>query len=123
VLAIACDVLAGEIAARAGNTREAIARLQDAARAEDALTYGEPPDWPVPVRHHLGAVLLAARRGAEAERAYQEDLARFPENVWSLRGLAASLRAQGKDGAAEEVERRLTAAAAGSDVSASGSRF
>jgi hypothetical protein len=123
VLAIARDVLAGEIAAKAGQPQEAITRLRAAARAEDALTYGEPPVWPVPVRHHLGAVLLSSGRAADAERVYLEDLARFPENVWSLKGLVESLKAQGKTAPAAEAERRLTAAAIGSDVNPTASRF
>jgi hypothetical protein len=75
------------------------------------------------VRQHLGAVLLEGGRPAEAERVYLEDLARFPENGWSLLGLAASLRAQGKDGAAAEVERRRAAAWAASDVTPQASRY
>jgi hypothetical protein len=36
-------------------------------------------------------------RYAEAEQIYREDLARLPENGWSLYGLASSLRAQKKN--------------------------
>jgi hypothetical protein len=36
-------------------------------------------------------------RYPEAEQIYREDLARLPENGWSLYGLASSLRAQKKD--------------------------
>jgi tetratricopeptide (TPR) repeat protein len=123
VLAIARDVLAGEIEARAGQPQQAITLLRAAARAEDALTYGEPPDWPVPVRHHLGAVLLASGRAVDAERVYLEDLARFPENVWSLAGLVESLKAQGKTGPAADAQRRLDAARTGADVATPGSRY
>jgi hypothetical protein len=123
VLAIARDVLAGEIEARAGQPQQAITLLRAAARVEDALTYGEPPDWPVPVRHHLGAVLLASGRAVDAERVYLEDLARFPENVWSLAGLVESLKAQGKSGPAADAQRRLDAARTGADVATPGSRY
>jgi tetratricopeptide (TPR) repeat protein len=123
VLAIARDVLGGEIAARSGAPQEALTLLRAAARAEDALTYGEPPDWPVPVRHHVGAVLLENGRAADAERVYLEDLARFPENGWSLKGLVQSLEAQGKTGPAAEAERRLAAAWAGADVTPTTSRY
>ena len=74
ILGIAAGVLAGEIAAKRGNHSQAINHLREAARQEDALVYGEPPDWPVPVRHNLGAVLLKAGQPAEAENAYREDL-------------------------------------------------
>jgi hypothetical protein len=36
-------------------------------------------------------------RYAEAEQVYREDLARLPENGWSLYGLASSLKAQQKN--------------------------
>jgi tetratricopeptide (TPR) repeat protein len=123
VLAIARRVLAGEIAAGRGDLTGAIASLEEAARSEDALTYGEPPDWPVPVRHHLGAVLLEAGRAADAERVYREDLARFPENGWALFGLAQSLRAQGREVEATQVEQRFANAWAGSDVTLTAAGF
>ncbi|CAN5806310.1 hypothetical protein BH20GEM3_BH20GEM3_15830 [soil metagenome] len=123
ILQIASNVLAGEIAAQRGNHQEAITHLKEAAQQEDALTYGEPPDWPVPVRHNLGAVLLKAKRPAEAEAAYREDLKRFPENGWALHGLAKSLQAQGKTTEAQTVQARLTKAWEGADVRLNGSRF
>jgi len=65
---------------------------------EDALKYDEPPGWMIPVRHVLGAVLMKAGRFGEAEQVYRDDLARVPENGWSLFGLAESLREQKKNG-------------------------
>ena len=91
VLGIASEVLAGQIAAAEGDLTGAVARLREAARLEDEMVYGEPPEWTVPVRHDLGAALLRAGLAAEAETVYRADLARFPENVWSLAGLAESL--------------------------------
>jgi hypothetical protein len=58
----------------------------------------------VPARQDLGAVLLMANRPAEAEQAFREDLAKFPENGWSLHGLATALRAQGRSADADAVE-------------------
>jgi hypothetical protein len=55
----------------------------------------------IPVRHSLGAVLMKQDRLAEAERVYRDDLARLPENGWSLLGLTESLRKQNKN--ADEV--------------------
>lgn len=54
---------------------------------------------------------------------YLEDLARFPENGWSLKGLAASLRAAGEVEEAEAVERRFRRAWRGADVEIHASSF
>lgn len=105
VLAIAVQVLEGYIAAAEGDLSAAIERLRSAARAEDQLTYGEPPDWSVPVREELGWILLRAGRTTEAERVFREDLERFPRNAWSMRGLAALEAAAGADGAAIAQDR------------------
>jgi len=123
VLSVAGHVLAGEIVAKRGDFVQAVRHLELGAAEEDAFTYGEPPDWPVPVRHHLGAVLLATDRPADAERVYREDLDRFPENGWALYGLVQALNAQAKTAEAAEVERRLAAAWQGADVTLTGSRF
>jgi hypothetical protein len=48
---------------------------------------------------------MAARRFAEAEQVYREDLKRLPENGWSLFGLSEALAAQGKSGAELEATR------------------
>lgn len=115
VLAIAAEVLAGFVAQASGDVAAAVANLETAVRLEDALTYGEPPEWTVPPRQDLGAVLLVAGRPRDAERAFREDLAKFPENGWSLRGLAAALRAQGKAAEAADVESRFQKAWATAD--------
>ncbi|HSJ29922.1 MAG TPA: hypothetical protein VK933_00715 [Longimicrobiales bacterium] len=107
LLAIAANVLDGHIAAARGDYAVAIQRLTAAAAGEDDLVYGEPPEWTVPVRHDLGNVLLKAGRAADAEAAFREDLRRFPENGWSLDGLARSLTAQGRAAEAAEVRQRF----------------
>lgn len=106
ILAVAEPMVEGEILIREGNMEEGIAALRAAVKVEDTLRYDEPPGWIVPVRHPLGAALIKAGRFAEAEQVYRDDLQRLPENGWSLRGLAQSLRAQSKDEAAA-VEARF----------------
>jgi tetratricopeptide (TPR) repeat protein len=110
ILRVAEEVLAGSIAGARGDHAAAAAHLREAVRREDALVYGEPPDWTVPVRQELGEALLAAGCPAEAERAFREELERFPDNGWSLRGLARSLRAQGREAEAAAAEARFRAA-------------
>jgi tetratricopeptide (TPR) repeat protein len=123
VLRIALNVLDGEIAAARGDFDRAVTRLKEAADIEDGLTYGEPPEWLVPVRHDLGAVLLAAGRPADAESVYRQDLRRFPENGWSLHGLAESLTRQGRTTEAEAVRKQAAEAWRAADVTILGSRF
>ncbi len=107
VLGLAAEVLAGHVAAARGDHETAIRHLREAARREDALAYGEPPEWTVPVRQELGAILVAAGRAPDAERAFREDLQRFPENGWSLRGLQRALAMQGKETEARAIAARL----------------
>ncbi len=122
-LAIAGHALRGEIALRQDRPRQAVDAFKEAAEIEDGMVYTEPPTWYYPVRHSLGKALLADHRPAEAERAYREDLARFPENGWSLFGLAQSLGAQGKRVEAAEVRQRFARAWRVADVKLSASRF
>lgn len=107
LFAIGEDMLEGEILVREGKMREGIAKLRAAIEKEDKLRYGEPPDWVVPVRHALGAFLLKDGQAAEAEAVYREDLRRWPDNGWSLFGLAASLEAQGKKAEAAKVRAKF----------------
>jgi tetratricopeptide (TPR) repeat protein len=115
-LSIADHMLAGEIAFRRGDLDDAIASLREAVRIEDTLLYTEPPDWVQPVRHTLGAVLVHAKRYDEAREVYEDDLKHWPENGWSLLGLAQSLRGMGKTAEADAVEQRFQKAWARADI-------
>jgi tetratricopeptide (TPR) repeat protein len=123
LLGIAEEVLAGEIALRKGDPDAAIAHLREAVAREDALAYDEPPPWHAPVRQTLGAALLAADRGAEAEQVYLEDLAKYPDNGWSLFGLTAALRQQGRAEEAEATRRAFETAWSQADVTLESSRL
>ena len=101
LLAIAMPMVEGEILIAEGKVDSGVEQLRAAIQKEDALKYDEPPGWMIPVRHSLGAVLMKQKRFAEAEQVYRDDLARLPENGWSLLGLAESLRKQMKN--ADEV--------------------
>jgi tetratricopeptide (TPR) repeat protein len=123
ILEIATAVLEGELAAKRGDYEKAIAQLHRGVLLEDNLIYNEPPDWHVPVRQSLGAVLLEAGRPAEAEAVYWQDLQLNRENGWSLFGLMQSLRAQGKEEQAVLVEKRFRKAWSQADVTLLASRF
>jgi tetratricopeptide (TPR) repeat protein len=107
VLSIAEKMLAGEIAYRKGAIDESVRELKQAVSIEDDLLYMEPPEWIQPVRHTLGAVLVSAKRYDEAEEVYRADLLRWPNNGWSLFGLAQCLRAKGITAEAKSVERQF----------------
>ena len=122
-LSIAVHALSGEIATRRGDLEAGLTHFREAAKIEDGGLYFEPPKWYYPIRHSLGATLLKARHPAEAEKVYRTDLRRFPENGWSLFGLAQALRAQKKHSEADAVEARFRQAWASTDVTLTASRF
>jgi tetratricopeptide (TPR) repeat protein len=123
LFAVAEEALEGEILAREGKLAEAVAALQSAAAKEEKLKYSEPPAWVVPVKHALGAWLLKAGRAAEAEAVYRADLAQWPDNGFSLFGLAASLEAQGKMAEAAATRRAFDATWKHADVTLPASCF
>lgn len=107
VLALAATVLSGEIALAEGDYDRAIEQLQAAVDLENQLVYTEPPDWYSPSQNLLGQGLLKVGRYSEAEAAFRADLDAYPENGWSLHGLAQSLRAQGRMAEAAAVQARF----------------
>ncbi|MEQ8786173.1 MAG: hypothetical protein RIC55_07730 [Pirellulaceae bacterium] len=116
VVAIARAMAEGELAFRESRMEEAFASLRHAVKLEEALSYDEPPGWMQPVRHALGALLLADGRHEEAESVYRADLERHPDNAWSLLGLQQSLGLQGKVEAADALAERVDGAWARADV-------
>jgi tetratricopeptide (TPR) repeat protein len=123
VLQMAANVLAGELAAKAGDAASAERLLRSAVAEQDTHWFTEPPVWYFPTRQALGAVLLQLNRAADAEQVYREDLKRNPNNGWSLFGLAQSLRAQGKTAEAAQVQERFEQAWKRADVRLTASRF
>jgi len=123
LLQLAANVLAGEIAAKAGDTATAERLLRAAVTEQDTHWFTEPPPWYFPVRHALGAVLLQGNRAAAAEQVYREDLKNNPGNGWALYGLAQSQRAQGKTAEATQTEETFRRAWTQADVTLTASRF
>lgn len=107
VLAMVSHLLQGQMAP---DVDGAVRHLQSAVAAQDAFKYDEPEPWPWSVRETLGAVLLKAGRGAEAEQVFRDDLQRNPGSGRALFGLAKSLEAQGRTAEAAMVSREADAA-------------
>ena len=95
----------------------------DWSRATPHNRFDEPPPWQQTARQSLGAVLLVANKPTEAEAMYREDLARYPENGWSLYGLTQALRAQKKTSEASSVEARFRKTWSKSDMKLQASRY
>lgn len=123
ILAIAPEVLAGEIAAARKQYDQAIAYLEKAVRLEDALVYTEPAEFHLPPRLALGAILLESGQPAEAETVFWEDLRRNRNNGWALYGLKQALEAQHKHDEAKLIGERFRQAWARSDVTLTAPRF
>ncbi|QDU89541.1 Tetratricopeptide repeat protein [Pirellulimonas nuda] len=116
VLAVARAMAAGELAFHEGDKERAFELLRQGVVLEESLSYDEPPGWMQPVRHALGALLLADARHAEAEGVYRSDLARHPNNAWALLGLQQSLGLQGKTAEADALAESVRQAWARADV-------
>ncbi|BBY83567.1 tetratricopeptide repeat protein [Mycolicibacterium pulveris] len=125
ILAIAAEMLAGEIAYREGRYDEAFACLEAAIALDDALPYDEPWGWMQPTRHAYGALLLEQGHVERAARVYAADLGlddtlprpcQHPNNVWSLHGYHECLQRLGRTGEATIIGRQLVLALARADV-------
>ncbi len=123
VLAIVTPMLEGEILVHEKRIDEGIAQLRAAIAEEDKLKYDEPPAWLIPVRHALGAALMANGRHAEAAEVYREDLARLPNNGWSLFGLSEALVQLRKFDEARSVREQYQLAWSKADTTITSSCF
>eukprot|EP01134_Creolimax_fragrantissima_P003587 CFRG3587T1 len=113
ILAVAVEMLKGEIEYRKGNYSVAFTSLQKAIELEDTLPYDEPWGWMQPVRHAFGALALQQGSVTVAEEVYRADLglnptlkrsSRHPGNVWSLHGLMECMEKLGKRDTNEYIE-------------------
>ncbi len=120
---IAEQILAAEFALVDGDFESAISALRKAVPIEDAIPYDEPPGWHLPVRQILGGVLLETGHAHEAQMAFEAELRRNPENIWSLFGLKQALWTQNKNAEAERAEARYAKASTYSDVELKRSYF
>jgi tetratricopeptide (TPR) repeat protein len=132
ILAVADEMMRGEIAYRRGDVDGAFAHLRRSVELDDGLPYDEPWGWMQPTRHALGALLLEQGRIEDAEAVYRADLGldktvsrarQHPDNIWSLHGLHECLVKLGKVAEAEMIEPRLAIATALADTPVKSSCF
>jgi len=116
VMGIALNMLDGKIAAARHDYRKTVTELEKAIKTYDALHYDEPPDWYLPPREQLDAVLLAAGKTGEAEAAFRADLRQNPKNGRSFFGLGEALKAQGKLSEAAEATSQFRESWKNADV-------
>jgi tetratricopeptide (TPR) repeat protein len=125
LLAVAEEMLNGELEYRKSNYDVAFAHLRRSVALDDALPYDEPWGWMQPARHALGALLLEQGRVEEAEEVYRSDLGlndkisracQHLENPWSLHGLHECLIRRGETHEAAMIKQRLDLAAARAEV-------
>lgn len=116
VIFVAVTDLTARVAEAKGEVPAAIKAFTEAVAAEDHLGYNEPPDWLIPERERLGALLLKAGKFADAEKVFRADLQKNVDNPRSLFGLYRSLAGQRKY-AAQETKTAFDKAWAGADVS------
>jgi len=104
LLGTVAGILEGEILWSGGDLSGAIAAFERASKVEDGLAYDEPEALPFAARHWLGAALLEAKRYADAERVYREELEDHPHNGWSLIGLQRALAGRGATSAEVDAD-------------------
>ena len=132
ILAIAREMMLGEIEYRRGNFAAAFDHLRESVHLDDNLPYDEPWGWMQPTRHTLGALLLEQGQVEEACQIYRADLGyddtlsracQHPDNVWSLHGYHECLNRLGRTAEAEIIEQRVRLALARTDVPVTASCF
>ncbi len=132
ILAVAREMMLGEIEYRRGNHDAAFAHLRNSVELDDNLPYDEPWGWMQPTRHALAALLMEQGRVDEAAAVYRADLGlddtlsracQHPDNVWSLHGYHECLRRLGRDEEANMIKQRLDLAVARADVPIKSSCF
>jgi len=123
LLQIADDLLQGEIALAASDTKTAIAKFEAAVAGQDLLPYTEPPFWYYPTRQSLGDALLKSGKAKEAQAVFEKDLQQYPHNGWSTSGLIAALEAQGNKAEADMHREHFKPMWQFADVELKGSRI
>jgi len=132
ILAVAEEMLNGEIEYRRGNFEVAFGHLRRSIELDDSLPYDEPWGWMQPTRHAYGALLLEQGRVEEAAAVYSTDLGmddtlsralQHPNNVFALVGYHECLIKLGRKAEARVLEPQLKLALAVADIPIKSSCF
>ncbi len=132
ILAVAREMMLGEVEYRKGNFETAFAHLRKSVELDDNLPYDEPWGWMQPTRHALGALLLEQGHVEESASVYRADLGldntlaracQHPDNVWSLMGYHDCLKRLGREEEATIIGQRLALAKARTDTAVKSSCF
>ena len=132
ILAIANEMMLGEIQYRKANHDAAYTHLRKSVELDDNLPYDEPWGWMQPTRHALAALLLEQNHVDEAAAVYRADLGldatlvracQHPDNIWSLHGYHECLIKLGRPDEAGIIKQRLDLANARADITIKSSCF
>ncbi len=132
ILAVAREMMLGEIAYRKQDYDKAFAHLRKSVELDDNLPYDEPWGWMQPTRHALGALLLEQNRIEESMEVYRADLGldatlsracQHPDNVWSLLGYHECLVRLDQTMDAQIIKQRLDLTNARTDVAVKSSCY
>jgi hypothetical protein len=110
IATLAAHLAEGRAALASHETESALRSFRAAVAVEDEMPYMEPAFWFCPTRQTLGAVLLSAGKASEAAAVFRDDLRRWPDNGWSLHGLALALEKEGEATEAAAVRKQFAAA-------------
>jgi tetratricopeptide (TPR) repeat protein len=130
ILAVAQQMMNGEVEYHAGNHELGFEYLREANQLFDALEYSEPWPWEHPPRHALGALLLEQNQVEEALQHYEDDLGignrlprcvQHPDNIWALHGYHECLTRLGRTDEAAAIKPRLDELVKQSDIEISSS--
>eukprot|EP00756_Hemistasia_phaeocysticola_P044887 Hpha_TRINITY_DN18668_c0_g1::TRINITY_DN18668_c0_g1_i1::g.115625::m.115625 len=111
------NIARGEISRASHRPAEAVKHFALAARVYDTFPYSEPPQQWTPPRQYLGQAQLEAADPGAALATFRADLAKFPSNGWSLRGVQQACFALNQTACAEDAGAALVKVWGWADVS------
>jgi len=107
IMSVAEWTLITKISFVKGDKKALADNVAKAVQADDAVQYNEPPDWDLPAREIVGALLLLTGDNAGAEKVFRGEIAKHPRNGRALFGLTESLKRQGNTNSARMVQKEF----------------